>query len=61
MTLRCAKTFQQQGFEAVVLPINSKGNVRVAYELVMGKDAALKRLEIIKKDYNEAAWLLRKK
>ena len=58
---RCAKTFQQQGFEAVVLPINSKGNVRVAYELVMGKDAALKRLEIIKKDYNEAAWLLRKK
>ena len=58
---RCAKTFQKQGFEAVVLPMNAKGNVRVAYELVMGKDIALKRLEIIKKDYNEAAWLLRKK
>ena len=59
---RCAKGFKKQGFDNVeVLPVNSKGNVRVAYELVMGKDAALKRLEIIKKEYNEAAWLLRKK
>ena len=56
------KRFQKLGFdEATVLPMNDKGNVRVAYEWVMGKDAAVKRLEIIKKEYNEAAWLLRKK
>lgn len=59
---RCAKNFQKQGFEgAVALPMNDKGNVRVAYELVLGRDAALRRLEIIKSEYNEAAWLLRKK
>jgi hypothetical protein len=59
---RCAKNFQKQGFEgAVALPMNDKGNVRVAYELVLGREAALKRLEIIKAEYNEAAWLLRKK
>ena len=59
---RCAKSFQKQGFEgAVALPMNDKGNVRVAYELVMGREAALRRLEIIKSEYNEAAWLLRKK
>lgn len=59
---RCAKNFQKLGFEgAVALPMNDKGNVRVAYELVVGRDAALRRLEIIKQEYNEAAWLLRKK
>ena len=59
---RCAKNFQKQGFEgAVALPMNEKGNVRVAYELVIGREAALRRLEIIKSEYNEAAWLLRKK
>ena len=59
---RCAKKFQKQGFEgAVALPKNEKGNVRVAYELVRGRAAALQRLEIIKKDYNEAAWMLRKR
>ena len=59
---RCVKNFKNQGFEgAMALPRNDKGNVRVVYELVMGKDAALKRLEVIKKEYNEAAWLLRKK
>ena len=59
---KCVKAFQNQGFsDAVSLPKNDKGNVRVAYELVMGKNAAIKRLEIIKKEYNEAAWLLRKK
>lgn len=53
---------KKHGFEnSVVLPVNSKGNVRVAYDVVMGKDAAVKRLEIIRKEYNEAAWLLRKK
>lgn len=59
---RCVVRFKKQGFEyAEALPVNDKGNYRVAYETVMGWDAALKRLEIIKKDYNEAAWLLRKK
>lgn len=59
---RCVKSFQKQGFDnAVALPRNEKGNVRVVYETVIGKEAALKRLEIIKKEYNEAAWLLRKK
>ena len=59
---KCVRKFKNQGFDgAMALPKNDKGNVRVVYELVMGKDAALKRLEIIKKEYNEAAWLLRKK
>ena len=59
---RCAKNFRKLGFEgAVALPMNDKGNVRVAYELVVGREAALRRLEIIKQEYNEAAWLLRKK
>ena len=59
---RCVAKFKNQGFgNAEVLPVNSKGNYRIAYETVLGWDAALKRLEIIKKDYNEAAWLLRKK
>ena len=59
---KCVKNFKKLGFEdAGALPMNDQGNVRVAYELVNGKDAALKRLEIIKKEYNEAAWLLRKK
>ena len=59
---RCVTKFKKQGFDdAEALPMNSKGNIRIAYESVAGWDAALKRLEIIKKDYNEAAWLLRKK
>ena len=59
---KCVRRFQKQGFDnAEALPKNKDGNVRVAYELVMGKEAALKRLEIIKKEHNEAAWLLRKK
>lgn len=59
---RCVADFKKRGFEgAMALPMNAKGNVRVAYEMVFGKEAALKRLEIIKKEYNEAAWLLRKK
>lgn len=58
---RCIEKFKKQGFDdAVALPRNKKGNIRVAYETVMGYDIALKRLEIIKKEYNEAAWLLRK-
>ena len=59
---RCVAKFKKQGFDdAVALPINEKGNIRIAYETVMGYEIALKRLEIIKKEYNEAAWLLRKR
>ena len=59
---RCVSMFKKLGFDnAVALPMNEDGNVRVAYELAMGRDVALRRLEIIQKDYNEAAWLLRKK
>lgn len=58
---RCVKRFVKQGFEgAVALPANKNGNIRVAYEIVFGKDAATQRLDIIRKDFNEAAWLLRK-
>ena len=59
---KCVKKFQETGFEgAVALPMNDKGNIRVAYELVKGRVAALRRLEVIKEEYNEAAWLLRKR
>lgn len=59
---RCAANFQKQGFSnAMVLPKNDMGNMRVTYDLVMGESNARKQLEIIKKEYNEAAWLLRKK
>ena len=59
---RCVVSFKNLGFDdATALPVNEQGNIRVAYETVMGYDIALKRLEIIKKDYNESAWLLRKK
>ena len=59
---RCVSQFKKQGFDdAMALPMNEKGNIRIVYETATGYDAALKRLEIIKKDYNEAAWLLRKK
>lgn len=58
---RCVEKFQKQGFnDALALPKNGKGNIRIAYETVMGYDIAIKRLEIIQKEYNEAAWLLRK-
>ena len=59
---RCVRSFQKLGFDgAVALPKNEQGNMRIAYEIVAGKDAARKRLEIIKKEYNQDAWLLRKK
>ena len=59
---RLLKKLKRQGFDnAVVLPINNKGNIRVAYDAVMGKDAAVAKMEMIKKDFNNAAWLLRKK
>lgn len=59
---KCAERFQKQGFSnAMVLPRNEKGNVRVAYVMINGEEQARKQLEIIKKENNEAAWLLRKK
>lgn len=59
---KCAESFRKQGFsDAVVLPRNKQGNMRVAYVEVNGELQARKQLEIIKKENNEAAWLLRKK
>lgn len=59
---RCVNKFKKQGFEnAEALPMNDKGNIRVAYESVMGYTVAIKRLEIIKTENNADAWLLRKK
>lgn len=59
---RCAASFKAMGFEkAEVLPLNKKGNYRVEYEAVAGKDAAMARLEEIRKRYNESAWILVKK
>lgn len=59
---KCVSKFKKAGFSnAEALPMNDKGNIRVSYETVLSRDAALKRLEIIRKEYNEAAWLLRKK
>lgn len=59
---RCAERFQKQGFsDAMVLPRNEQGNMRVAYIGINDEEQARKQLVIIKKEYNEAAWLLRKK
>lgn len=58
---RCVEKFKKLGFgNAEVLP-ERKGRYRVEYEAVAGKEAAVERLEVIKKEYNESAWLLIKK
>ena len=58
---KCATKFQKLGFSnAMVLPRNDKGNMRVVYDMFVSEEQARKQLEIIKKEYNEAAWLLRK-
>jgi len=57
----CVVEFQGLGFaEATVLP-EKNGKYRVEYEAVAGKEAALARLEVIKKNVNESAWLFIKK
>lgn len=58
---RCAEKFRKSGFvNAQVLPEKS-GKYRVEYESVVGKEAAIERLEVIKNTVNESAWLLIKK
>ena len=50
---------KKQGFEnASSLEKNNKGNIRVYYESFAEKADALIRLDEIKRDYNESAWLL---
>ena len=50
---------RNQGFEnASSLEKNNKGNIRVYYESFADKSDALIRLDEIKRDYNESAWLL---
>ena len=58
---KCAEKFQKQGFsDAMVLPRNESGNMRVTYAVANDEASARRLLERIKKEYNEAAWLLRK-
>ena len=56
---KCVSNLKAQGFEnASSLEKNNKGNIRVYYESFAEKADALIRLEEIKRDYNESAWLL---
>lgn len=56
---KCLQILKNQGFEqAVVMEMNDKGNIRVSYESFVKKADALIRLDEIKKNYNESAWLL---
>lgn len=55
----CLQIIKKQGFEfASILDKNDKGNIRVSYESFEKKADALIRLDEIKRDYNESAWLL---
>ena len=56
---KCVNILKKQGFEnASSLEKNNKGNIRVYYESFAEKADALIRLDEIKRDYNESAWLL---
>ena len=56
---KCVNIMRNQGFEnASSLEKNNKGNIRVYYESFAEKADALIRLDEIKRDYNESAWLL---
>lgn len=56
---KCVNILKKQGFEnASSLEKNNKGNIRVYYESFAEKTDALIRLDEIKRDYNESAWLL---
>ena len=56
---KCVNILRKQGFEnASSLDKNNKGNIRVYYESFAEKTDALIRLDEIKRDYNESAWLL---
>ena len=55
----CLNDIKKKGFEnASLLEKNDKGYIRVYYESFAVKSDALIRLETIKNDYNESAWLL---
>ena len=55
----CLKDIRSQGFEnASLLEKNDKGYIRVYYESFIEKSDALIRLDVIKNDFNESAWLL---
>ena len=56
---KCVNELKKMGFEnASSLERNNKGNIRVYYESFAEKADALIRLDEIKCDYNESAWLL---
>lgn len=55
----CLNSIKKLGFsKASLLEKNEKGYIRVYYESFAEKAEALPRLEMIKKEYNESAWLL---
>lgn len=56
---KCLESIKKQGFEkASILDKNDKGYIRVYYESFADKADALLRLDAIKSEYNESAWLL---
>ena len=56
---KCLDVIKNQGFEkASTLDKNDKGYIRVYYESFAEKADALVRLEQIKSEHNESAWLL---
>lgn len=56
---KCLESIKNQGFEkASMLDKNDKGYIRVYYESFADKADALLRLDAIKNEYNESAWLL---
>ena len=56
---KCRKKIESQGFDgAAILEKNTKGYFRVYYESYVDKQEAITRLEEIRRDYNESAWLL---
>ncbi len=56
---KCLNGIKKQGFEkASTLDKNDKGYIRVYYESFAEKDEALSRLDVIKSEFNESAWLL---
>ena len=58
----CLEEFNKQGFEgAGILAKNDSGNIRVYYESYAEKTEALTRLDAIRKDVNESAWVLYQK
>lgn len=56
---KCLNAIKKLGFDkADVLEKNNKGYIRVYYESFAEKQEALVRLDMIRREYNESAWLL---